>query len=139
LSENKYEICFDNKKYFVKDRLTKYEIPLDNRIFNFVTRVIKYLNKFQNSTINNVIIFQLTKASSSIGVNYEEAQGASSRKDFISKVALSHREAKESHYWLRLIKSSEIDDKDELNYLIRESFEIRNILGSIVGKARRNK
>jgi four helix bundle protein len=139
LSESKYEICFDNKKYFVKDKFTKYEIPLDKRIFNFVIRVIKYLKKFQNSTINNVIIFQLTKASTSIGANYEEAQGASSRSDFISKVAIAHREAKESHYWLRLIKGSEIDDNDEINYLIRESFEIRNILGSIVGKARRNK
>jgi four helix bundle protein len=136
--ENKYEIKLEEGQYIVKDLSNKYEIPLDKRIFNFVLRIIKYLKNIQNSTINKVIISQLMKASSSIGANYDEAQGASSKKDFISKVAIAHREAKESHYWLKLIKGSEIDDSDELNYLIQESLEIRNILGSIVGKARKN-
>jgi four helix bundle protein len=133
-----YEVKKEDGKFFVKEKLGKYETPLDNRIFNFVVRVIKYLKKFPNSTINNVIIFQLTKAASSIGANYDEAQGASSKNDFIAKVAIAHREAKESHYWLRLIKGSELHNDQELDFLIQESFEIRNILGSIVGKARRN-
>lgn len=101
--EGKYEVTLKEGKYGLRENLSKYEIPLDNRIFNFVVRVIKYLKKFKQSTINNVIIFQLTKASSSIGANYDEAQGASSKNDFIAKVAIAHREAKESHYWLRLI------------------------------------
>jgi four helix bundle protein len=133
-----YEIEKNDGKYIVRDISDKYDVPLDSRIFNFVVRVIKYLKIHPSSTINNVIIFQLTKAASSIGANYDESQGASSKKDFVSKVAIAHREAKESHYWLKLIKGSEIDDSDELNYLIQESLEIRNILGSIVGKARRN-
>ena len=137
--EIKYEISLDNGNYVIREQSGKYEIPLSERIFKFVIRVIKYLKKFKQSTINNVIIFQLTKASSSIGANYDEAQGASSKNDFIAKVAIAHREAKESHYWLRIVKGSEIDDCDELIWLIQESFEIRNILGSIVGKARRNR
>ena len=136
---NDYEIQFENGNYVVRDKLGEYDVPLDKRIFNFVIRVIKHLKNHPSSTINNVIIFQLTKSSSSIGANYEEAQGASSKSDFIAKVAISHREAKESNYWLRLIKGSEIDNSDELTYLIQESLEIRNILGSIVGKARRNR
>jgi len=68
-----YEIRRENGNYIIKEKPGSYEIPLDQRIFNFVVRVIKYLKKFQQSTINNVIIFQLTKASSSIGANYDEA------------------------------------------------------------------
>ena len=134
-----YEIKIEDRKYFIRQKSGSYDIPLDKRIFNFVVRIINYLQKLPKSTINNVIIYQLTKASSSIGANYDEAQGASSKNDFVAKVAIAHREAKESNYWLRLIKASEIDDNNELNYLTQESFEIRNILGSIVGKVRRNK
>jgi four helix bundle protein len=134
-----YKIKIENGKYFIREKSVTYDIPLDKRIFNFVVRIIKYLQKLPKSNINNVIIYQLTKASSSIGANYDEAQGASSKKDFIAKVSIAHREAKESHYWLRLLKGSEIDDSNELNFLIQESFELRNILGSIVGKVRKGK
>ena len=134
-----YKVEIVEGKYVIRDISEKYSIPLDGRIFNFVVRVIKYLKNHPSSTINNVIIYQLTKASSSIGANYDEAQGASSKNDFIAKVAIAHREAKESHYWLRIIKGSELDSGEELDYLIQESLEIRNILGSIVGKVRKNK
>lgn len=137
--ELNYEVGFENKKYYIRDKSSGYDISIDKRIFNFVVQNIKYLKKLQKSNINNVIIYQLTKSATSIGANYEEAQGASSKNDFIAKVAISHREAKESHYWLRLIKASEIDDSKELDFLIQESLEIRNIIGSIVGKVRSRK
>ena len=68
----------------------------------------------------------------------EEAQGASSKKDFIAKTAIAHREAKETNYWLRIVKGSDIDTSTDLDFLIQESMELRNILGSIVGKVRKN-
>ena len=64
-----YKIVDENGKYFVKESSGNYEIPLDKRIFNFVVRVIKYLKTIKKSTITNVIIYQLTKASSSTGAN----------------------------------------------------------------------
>lgn len=131
-----WEIGFENGNYVIKEKSGIYDIPLDKRIFDFVVRIIKYLQKLPKSIINNNIIYQLTKSASSIGANYDEAQGASSKSDFAAKVAISHREAKESHYWLRLIKASEIDNSNDLEYLIQESLELRNILGSIVGKVR---
>ena len=134
-----YKFKIKEGKYFVKDFNNKYEISIDKRIFNFVIRVIKYLKNIQKSEINRVIIYQLTKSVTSTGANYEEAQGGSSRKDFLAKISISHREAKETNYWLRIIKDSEIDNSGELNDLIQESLEIRNILGSIVGKVRRSK
>ena len=127
-SENlNYEIEIENGKYCINEKSGRYDIPLDKRIFSFVVRIIKYLQKLPKPAINNVIIYQLTKSSSSIGANYQESQGASSKSDFVAKVSIAHREAKESHYWLRLIKASEIDGSEELSYLIQESSEIRNI------------
>ena len=82
-----YVVRIENGKYFIKEKSGTYDIPLDKRIFNFVVRIIKYLQKLPKSNINNVIIYQLTKASSSIGANYDEAQGASSKNDFIAKLA----------------------------------------------------
>jgi len=133
-----YIIEKNDEGFFVKDSSEKYTIRLDQRIFNFVIRIVKYLKSIQKSVLNNVIINQLAKSVTSIGANYEEAQGASSKKDFIAKVAISHREAKETNYWLRIIKESDLNKSSELDYLLQESLEIRNILGSIVGKARNN-
>jgi len=134
-----FDIELKNESWIIKDVNTNYEISLDKRIFNFVIRVIKYLKTIEKSVINNVISYQLAKCSSSMGANYEEAQGASSRKDFLHKVAISHREAKETNYWLRVVKGAEIDDSKELDYLINESRELKKILGSIVGKVRKSR
>jgi len=81
----------------------------------------------------------LAKSSTSSGANYEEAQGGSSKADFNNKVRISLREMRESNYWLRLIKS--ILDKpvllNDLEYLLDESNQLKNILGSIVTKTRK--
>jgi four helix bundle protein len=71
------------------------------------------------------------------GANYEESQGGSSKADFSNKVRISLREMRESNYWLRIIKRTVTDiNKTELEYLIKESTELKNILGSIVQKSR---
>jgi len=81
----------------------------------------------------------LAKSSTSSGANYEEAQGGSSKADFNNKVRISLREMRESNYWLRLIKS--ILDKpillNDLEYLLDESNQLKNILGSIGTKTRK--
>lgn len=74
------------------------------------------------------------KSCTSIGANYEEAQAGASKADFKNKVRIALKEARESNYWLRLLKA--LDDKynKELNYLIDESNELKAILASIVNK-----
>jgi len=78
---------------------------------------------------------QLLKSGTSIGANVEEATAAQSKKDFISKMAIALKEARETNYWLRLLKRSGYITKDDL---INESEEIMNILGAIVRTARKN-
>ena len=107
---------------------------LGDRTFNFAVRVIRFLKTLKHSRENDVIRYQLAKASTSIGANYEEAQGAYSRDDFNYKIGICFKESKESNYWLRIIKATKLSEGDELEYLLNESFELKNIFGSILKK-----
>lgn len=79
---------------------------------------------------------QLVRSGTSIGANMEEATTASSKQDFIYKANISLREARETNYWLRLIKGSGITTSPTLDELVIESLELMKILGAIVSKAR---
>ncbi len=113
------------------------ENDLSKRLFEFAVRVIKFLRTLPNNTEHKVIQYQLIKSSSSSGANYEESQGASSRADFSNKVFISLKEMRESNYWLRIIKAINENKSEELDFLIKESEELKNILGSITTKTRR--
>ena len=110
---------------------------LADRLFEFAVRVIEFLKTIPYSPENKVIRTQLAKSSTSSGANYEESQGGSSSLKFTNKVRISTREMRESNYWLRIAKRTirEIDIS-EIDFLIRESFELKSILGSIVQKCR---
>jgi four helix bundle protein len=77
---------------------------------------------------------QLIDAATSIGSNLEEAKGAQSRADFHAKVRISLKEARESHYWLRLLSDSGIVRASRLAPLLQEASEIVAILTSIAKK-----
>lgn len=113
------------------------ENELTQRLFNFAVRTIKFLKTLVDSPEIKVIRYQLIKSSTSAGANYEEAQAGSSKADFTNKVRIALREMRESNYWLRLIKATydKEYDKDELEWLINESSELKKILGSIVNKS----
>ena len=110
---------------------------LCERLFEFAVRVIKFLRTLPFTPENKTIRVQLSKAACSSGANYEESQAGSSKPDFNNKVRISLREMRESNYWLRIIKRTvEEINQLELDYLIKESSELKNILGSIVQKSR---
>jgi len=111
---------------------------LEKRLFDFAIRTIKYLRTLLNTSEYRVIRYQLTKSSTSCGANYEEAQAGSSRADFSNKTRIALREMRESNYWLRIIYalSYNSNNDEELKWLIQESKELKNILGSIVQKTR---
>jgi four helix bundle protein len=78
---------------------------------------------------------QLLRSGTSIGANVEEATAAQSKKDFIAKMSISLKEARETNYWLRLLKRTGYIKKVDL---INESEEIMNILGAIIRTSRKN-
>ena len=81
--------------------------------------------------------YQLSKSASSIGANYEEAQGAFSKKEFASKIGICLKEAKETNYFLRLLQQLKISNKEACDKLVKESDEIQRILATILIKVRK--
>src|SRR5664280_1996109 len=110
------------------------DTELNERLFRFAIDVIKMLRNLKGGSELLVIKPQLIKAATSSGANYEEAQGGFSRADFGFKVGISLKEMRESNYWLRIIKELYANNP-EIVRLAKESFELKNILGSITTKA----
>lgn len=81
---------------------------------------------------------QLLESGTSIGANVEEAIGGASKKDFTAKMNIACKEARESNYWLRLIRDSNTCPEIDLNEIIQDSEELKKILHSIVKSSRSN-
>jgi four helix bundle protein len=110
---------------------------LCDRLFEFAVKVIEFLKTLPYSPENKTIRTQLSKSACSSGANYEESQSGSSKRDFSNKVRISLREMRESDYWLRIIKRTVTEvNNEQLDFLIKESGELKKILGSIVQKSR---
>lgn len=107
---------------------------LAERLFAFAVNVIRQVRTLPSSKEYSVITYQLVKAASSIGANYEEAQAAVSRADFSNKIGICLKEAREAHYWLRIIIATLDQDMGKWRPLEREAEEIKKILGSIYVK-----
>jgi four helix bundle protein len=105
---------------------------IKERSFEFAVRVIKFVQRLPKNYTSQKIGGQLLDAATSIGANVEEATGGFSKRDFTYKMGVALKEARESNYWLRLIKVSELTTGNELDYLLKESEELRKILTSIV-------
>ncbi len=104
---------------------------LEERISKFGGDVIRLCRKVKQDTISKPIINQLVKSSTSIGANYCEANGASSRKDFRNKIHICQKEARETKHWLRMISESAPEIKKEARELWQECHEFTLIFGKI--------
>ena len=114
----------NSKKYDLEDRTLQFA----KDVRAFVKRLKKTIGNIEDGK-------QLVRSSGSVGANYIEANEALSQKDFLMRVKISRKEAKESRYWLRLIDDGlqeELIKNKEL--LIQESTELINILSSLINK-----
>ena len=110
------------------------------RTFNFGVNCLKLIETFPKTKSYSIIAFQLAKASTSVGANYEEAQAAESSKDFVHKIGIVSKEARESNYWLRVVNevlSLKLKSENFQN-LLNESFELKKIFISIKLTAQKN-
>jgi four helix bundle protein len=128
----------ENKKIkqIVKDVEGKYSVGLSERLFKFAIRAFGLLKTMRKEKDYDVFQYKLSKSATSIGANYEEAQGAFSRKDFASKIGICLKEARETNYFLRLIRELKIADEIESKNLVNESEEIKKIIATILIKVR---
>lgn len=110
---------------------------LEERTFQFAKRVRIWVKKLPRSIANDEDARQLVKAFGSVGANYIEANEALSKKDFIFRLRICRKEAKESAYWTRLIMECNevIPDEKEGKSLYQESVELKKIFSSIISKS----
>lgn len=105
------------------------------RIYRYVIRLLKFLIKLPNETVTREIKSQLTRSGTSIGANYFEAEGASSKKDYQNYFAIALKSTNESKFWLAVLRDSNLlpaELKSESEYLLKETGEIANIFASSI-------
>ena len=111
------------------------KFDLRQRTRDFGVRIIKLVKKFPRDIASHELGKQLIRSGTSIGANFEEADAASSRKDFLYKCCISCKEAKETNYWLDIILRSEminnIDNINEAKALAQEANELSKIFYTI--------
>ena len=108
---------------------------LEDRTLEFTREVYSFVNRLPKTMVNAEVSKQLIRSAGSVGANYIEANESLGKKDFLMRIRISRKEAKESRYWLKLLECAEGSciKRDEL---IQESTEIMKILGAILEKSK---
>jgi len=142
-----YNYNFDDHLVLVKENNKTYNIDLRERLLQFATDIINFLFLLPYIKEMEVFRYQLSKAGTSIGANYEESQ-AGTYNEFRSRIQICLRESKETNYFLRILEKLKLEqsqfkfkDKNryiiELNRLLKESEEIKRIFGAISAKTKK--
>jgi len=113
---------------------------LADRTFKFAVRIVRLcICLDEKPGVSRTLSNQLLRSGTSIGANVEEGLAAQSEADFISKYSISCKEARETHYWLRLLSETELVKPELLDELLQECDEIIAVLTTIIKKCRAHK
>ncbi|MCX6754572.1 MAG: four helix bundle protein [Candidatus Nomurabacteria bacterium] len=107
-----------------------------SKSYAFSLNIIKIYQDLTKDKKEFILSKQLIRSGTSIGANIEEAIGAQSKNDFISKMSISYKEARETLYWLQLLSDSGFLNKEQSGTLMCECEELLKILGSIIKTSR---
>jgi len=108
------------------------QFDLEERTAVFAEKVIDFAKKLPETSVTKILIVQFVKSGTSVGANYCEANECNSKKDFVNKITIAKKEAKETRYWLRLIAHALPGHKDEARILYKEVQELNLIFAAIV-------
>jgi four helix bundle protein len=110
---------------------------LEERTFQFAKNIRIWIKTLPKTISNIEDVKQLTRASGSVGANYIEANESLSKKDFIFRIKICRKEAKECAFWLRLIleTNENIQEEKTGKLLLQESIELKKIFSSMIGKS----
>ena len=115
------------------------KVDITERTFSFAVRIIKLSQQLDKTPgTHRIIANQILRSGTSIGANVEEAQAGQSKADFIAKISISCKEARETLYWLPLLTAAEIIPKSKLQPLKKEADELVAILITIINSSRKN-
>jgi len=105
------------------------------RLYNYILQLLKFLSKLPNDPVNAEVKRQLIASGTSIGANYFEARGASSKRDYQNFFSISLKSSNESCFWLALLRDGIMlsqDLKIECKNLLKETEEIAKIFASSI-------
>jgi four helix bundle protein len=112
---------------------------IEDRAFNFAREVVAFCERHHRpGGVLTRLLYQLLDAATSTGSNLEEAAEGQSRADFVAKMCIVRKEARESRFWLRLIAASYPVHQAEITPLLHEATEIRAIVSAIIRNTRSN-
>ncbi|MBG43729.1 MAG: four helix bundle protein [Aequorivita sp.] len=114
----------------------KKENIIIDKTFKFSLDIISLYKKLQNEK-EYILSKQLVRSATSIGANVEEASAAQSKKDFINKMSIASKEARETKYWLKLLDKSDLTQLN-ISPFLTEIEHIINILTKIIITAQTN-
>lgn len=109
----------------------KTDNPIQTKSYTFALRIVKLYRFLCDEKKEFVLSNQVVRSGTSIGANVEEAIGGQSTKDFVSKMSIAYKEARETHYWLRLLRDSDILDVKHAESVIEDCEELLKLSGSI--------
>lgn len=112
----------------------EFKEKLLERTLQFSENLINLVNKLPKTSANLIIFHQIIRSGTSVGANYREACEAESAKDFVHKIRISKKEAKETTYWFELLIRTNMKYKNELGVLLNEVFEFIKIFSKISSK-----
>jgi four helix bundle protein len=104
---------------------------IQQKSFAFAIRIVNLYKYLTNEKKEFVLSKQLLRSGTSIGANIEESIGGQSDKDFLSKISIAYKEARESMYWLKLLQATDYLTKEQAENLLFDAEEICKIIGSI--------
>ena len=110
----------------------KAENIVQEKSYAFALRIVKAYKYFAEKKKEYVLSKQLLRCGTSVGVNIAEAIDGQIPKDFFAKLNVSYKEARETMYWLRLLKDSDILNKKESDSLMTDCDELLKIIGTII-------
>jgi len=109
---------------------------LEDRTYEFAKRCRDYVKKISRTLSNIEYVKQLIRSSGSVAANYIEANEAISKKDFVHRIKICRKEAKESRLWIRLAMVENVMLENEQDKLIQEAMELTKIFGAILEKSK---
>jgi|SRR5680860_176634 len=109
-----------------------HKFDLENRTTEFAKRVVHLCRELPKDSINNRLTGQAVGSAGSVGANYREANDSLGKKDFLFRMRISRKEAKEVIHWLYLIEEANPEFKERMQELKQEAKELKNILSTII-------
>ncbi len=110
----------------------KQDNVVQQKSYAFALRIVKAYRYLCEEKKEFVLAKQLLRSGTSVGANVEEAIGGQTKKDFYAKLNIAYKEARETLYWLRLLKDSDYLSKKESDSLMTDCDELLKIIGSII-------